>query len=103
LVDTITLIMVAIAVLAVAWLLATEWVPLGVSVSYFVNFIFILLVIGLVLGLFSLFIKAYPRILGWCLANKGTFLLIPAIIMLLGLNIWIGFNRCVWLGGNGLR
>ncbi|WP_299700389.1 efflux RND transporter permease subunit [uncultured Pontibacter sp.] len=87
-----SLITVAIAVLAVSWLLATEWVPLGVSVSYFVNFIFILLVIGLVLGLFSLFIRVYPRVLGWCLANKGTFLLIPAIIMLLGLNIWIGFN-----------
>lgn len=87
-----SLIMVAIAVLAVAWLLATEWVPLGVSVSYFVNFIFILLIIGLVLGLFSLFIRVYPRVLGWCLANKGTFLLIPAFIMLLGLNIWIGFS-----------
>ncbi|MBF8963818.1 efflux RND transporter permease subunit [Pontibacter sp. FD36] len=87
-----TLIMVGIAVLAVSWLLATEWVPLGVSVSYFVNFIFILLIIGLVLGLFSFFIRVYPRVLGWCLANKGTFLLIPAFIMLLGLNIWIGFN-----------
>lgn len=87
-----SLIMVAIAVLAVSWLLATEWVPLGVSVSYFVNFIFILLIIGLVLGLFSLFIKLYPRVLSWCLANKGTFLLIPALIMLLGLNIWVGFN-----------
>ncbi|GGG15313.1 efflux RND transporter permease subunit [Pontibacter amylolyticus] len=87
-----SLIMVAIAVLAVSWLLATEWVPLGVSVSYFVNFIFILLIIGLVLGMFSLFIKLYPRVLGWCLANKGTFLLIPALIMLLGLNIWVGFN-----------
>ncbi|PVY42257.1 efflux RND transporter permease subunit [Pontibacter virosus] len=87
-----SLVTVAIAVLAVSWLLATEWVPLGVSVSYFVNFIFILLVIGLVLGLFSLFIKVYPRVLAWCLANKGTFLLIPAFIMLLGLNIWVGFN-----------
>ncbi|PKV75188.1 efflux RND transporter permease subunit [Pontibacter ramchanderi] len=87
-----SLVMVGIAVLAVSWLLATEWVPLGVSVSYFVNFIFILLIIGLVLGFFSFFIRVYPRVLAWCLANKGTFLLIPAFIMLLGLNIWIGFN-----------
>ncbi|MDX5483069.1 MAG: efflux RND transporter permease subunit, partial [Hymenobacteraceae bacterium] len=86
------LIMVGIAVLAVSWLLATEWVPLGVSVSYFVNFLFILFIIGLVLGLFSLFIRVYPRVLGWCLANKGTFMLIPVFIMLLGLNIWVGFN-----------
>lgn len=83
---------VGIAVLAVSWLLATEWVPLGVSVSYFVNFIFILLIIGLVLGFFSFFIKVYPSVLRWCLASKGTFLLIPACIMLLGLNMWVGFN-----------
>ncbi|SIT77790.1 efflux RND transporter permease subunit [Pontibacter indicus] len=85
-------LLVGIVALAMSWLLATEWVPLGVSVSYFVNFIFILLVIGLSLGLFLFFIRVYPRVLGWCLANKGTFLLIPAFIMLLGLNIWIGFN-----------
>jgi Cu(I)/Ag(I) efflux system membrane protein CusA/SilA len=87
-----TPVMVAIAVLAVAWLLASQWMPLGVSVSLIVNFLFILLIIGLVLGTFSLFIKAYPRILLWCLGNKGAFLLIPGFIMLLGLNIWLGFN-----------
>ncbi|RDV16167.1 AcrB/AcrD/AcrF family protein [Pontibacter diazotrophicus] len=87
-----TAVMVGIAVLAVAWLLASQWMPLGVSVSLIVNFLFILLVIGLVLGTFSLFIKAYPRILLWCLDNKGAFLILPALVMLLGLNIWLGFN-----------
>ncbi|WP_018477619.1 efflux RND transporter permease subunit [Pontibacter roseus] len=87
-----TLVMVSVAVLAVSWWLASEWVPLGVSVSLFVNFLFILLVIGLFLGMFTLFIRVYPRVLNWCLANKGTFLLIPAFIMLLGLTIWVGFN-----------
>jgi Cu(I)/Ag(I) efflux system membrane protein CusA/SilA len=65
---------------------------LGVSASLFLNFLFILLLIGLVLGGFSLFIGAYPRILRWCLAHKGTFLLIPAFMVLLGLNAWLGFN-----------
>jgi Cu(I)/Ag(I) efflux system membrane protein CusA/SilA len=87
-----TPVMVAIAVLAVAWLLASQWMPLGVSVSLIVNFLFILLIIGLVLGTFSLFIRAYPRILLWCLNHKVAFLFIPAFIMLLGLNIWLGFN-----------
>ncbi|WP_266204862.1 efflux RND transporter permease subunit [Pontibacter kalidii] len=87
-----TPVMVGIAVLAVSWLLATQWMPLGAAVSLLVNFLFILLVIGLVLGLFALFIGAYPRILMWCLDNKGTFLLLPAFIMLIGLNVWLGFN-----------
>ncbi|OKL38756.1 efflux RND transporter permease subunit [Pontibacter flavimaris] len=87
-----TPVMVGIAVLAVSWLLATQWMPLGASVSLLTNFIFILLVIGLLLGAFALFIAAYPRILMWCLDHKSTFLLIPAFIMLLGLTIWVGFN-----------
>ncbi|AKD03955.1 efflux RND transporter permease subunit [Pontibacter korlensis] len=85
-------VMVAIAVLAVSWLLASYWMPLGASASLVLNFLFILLVIGLVLGTFALFIKAYPRILMWCLANKAKFLAIPALIMLIGLNVWLGFN-----------
>ncbi|MFT2008209.1 efflux RND transporter permease subunit [Pontibacter sp. 13R65] len=83
---------VAIAVLAVSWLLASQWLPLGVSVSLFVNFLFIVLVIGLILGAFQLFIHFYPRILLWCLHHKKTFLLIPSFIMLLGLLSWLGFN-----------
>ncbi|WP_299826550.1 efflux RND transporter permease subunit [uncultured Pontibacter sp.] len=96
-----TPVMVGIAVLAVSWLLASEWLPLGVSVSLVVNFLFILLVIGLVLGTFSLFIKAYPRILMWCLANKGKFMAIPVFIMLLGLLIWVGFNEVFGWVANG--
>ncbi|WP_276497207.1 efflux RND transporter permease subunit [Pontibacter litorisediminis] len=97
-----TLVMVSIAVLAVSWLLATQWMPLGASVSLLVNFLFILLVIGLVLGLFALFIGAYPRILMWCLNHKRTFLLIPAFIMLIGLNVWLGFNGVFGWVANGI-
>lgn len=88
--ETIT---VAISVAAVSWLLATTWLPLGVHNSIILNFIFILLIIGLVLGGFSIFIRFYPRILTWCLDNKVKFLLIPAFIMLLGLNIMLGFSK----------
>lgn len=88
--ETIT---VAISVAAVSWLLATTWLPLGVHNSIILNFIFILLIIGLVLGGFSIFIRFYPRILTWCLNNKVKFLLIPAFIMLLGLNIMLGFSK----------
>ena len=86
-------IVIAIVTAAVSWLLAAEWVPLGVMNSLFVNFIFVLLIIGIVLGIFKVFIRFYPQILSWCLENKKTFLLIPAVIILLGMNIWLGFDR----------
>ncbi len=87
------LMRVGVTVAAVAWLLATEWVPLGVSNSLLVNFLFIAVILGLVLGGFALFLRFYPRILLWCLDNKGIFLVVPIVIILLGANIWLGFDR----------
>jgi Cu(I)/Ag(I) efflux system membrane protein CusA/SilA len=84
---------IAIVAIAVSWLLATEWMPLGVSNSLLLNFIFIALILGLFLGGFQLFIKYYPVILNWCLDNKKKFLLLPVLIILLGVNIWLGFDK----------
>lgn len=84
---------VIIPLVAITILLSREWLPLGVEVSSFMNFLFVALIIGLTLGVFSLFIKAYPKILGWCLEHRLTFLLLPAFIILLGTTIWLGFDR----------
>lgn len=81
-----------IAVIAVTFLLAIEWRPLGFTQSLFVNFLFIGLAVGLVLGGFSLFLRYYGRILTWCLDHARAFLLIPFGLVLLGLNIWLGFS-----------
>ncbi|MEX0966601.1 MAG: efflux RND transporter permease subunit [Bacteroidia bacterium] len=88
--NTITISIVA---LAVAWLLAKEWMPLGVANSLLLNILFIALLIGVVLGGFKLFILYYSKILQWCLENKIIFLLLPVLIILLGLNIWLGFDK----------
>lgn len=74
-------------------LLSREWLPLGVGVNGFTNFIFVALVIGLTLGVFSLFIRAYPILLKWCLENRKAFLIIPTLIILLGVTIWLGFDK----------
>ncbi len=84
---------VAISVVAIAFLLAYEWRPLGLGQSAVVNFIFIGLVIGLVLGLFSLFIRFYGSMLRWCLENARLFLILPVFVIFLGLNIWLGFGK----------
>ncbi|WP_143960581.1 efflux RND transporter permease subunit [Litoribacter populi] len=88
--DTIT---IGVVVIAVSFLLAFEWRPLGLTQSVLVNFLFIILVIGLVLGTFRIFIRFYKDLLEWCLANKRLFLTLPLIIMLLALMIWLGFTR----------
>ncbi|MBT0810769.1 efflux RND transporter permease subunit [Litoribacter ruber] len=86
--DAIT---ITIVVIAVSFLLALEWRPLGLSQSALVNFIFIIAVIGLILGLFRIFIRFYKSILIWCLEYKKTFMALPLTIMLLALLIWMGF------------
>ncbi len=84
---------VAIALVAVTLLLSREWLPLGVEVSGFVNFIFVALIIGFTLCFFLVFIRFYPALLAWCLQNRVKFLMIPATIVLLGTTIWLGFDR----------
>lgn len=85
--------MIGFTAVAVAWLLASEWMPLGVSNSLLINFLFIAFILVLFLGAFALFLRFYPRILMWCLNNKGLFLIAPVVIILLGANIWIGFDK----------
>lgn len=88
-----SLLIISVTLVAVSWLLTTLWMPLGVSVSTFLNFVCIALLLALVLGGFSGFIRIYPRILTWCLANKRTFFIFPSFIILLGLMVWLGFAR----------
>ena len=87
------LITIGVIVFSVSWLLAVEWMPLGVKNSLFINLLFILFIIFLVLGTFKIFLRIYPGILHWCLENKKTFFIIPAFIFILGLTIWLGFNK----------
>ena len=59
-----------ISVLAIVFLLAEYWRPLGVDRNIFWNLIFVgILCFGL-LGVFTLFRKNYSRILQWALDNK---------------------------------
>lgn len=88
-----SLITIAIVTIAVSWLLAQQWMPLGVTNSLLLNFLFIILIIAVVLSVFKIFIHYYPTLLSWCLEHKKAFLLLPVIIILLGVNIWLGFDR----------
>lgn len=88
-----TVMTTIIVALAVSWVLAREWMPLGVANSMIVNFIFITFVIAIILGGFKIFLLLYPKILKWCLENKKAFLTIPVLIIILGITIWLGFGK----------
>ncbi|MEQ8554091.1 MAG: efflux RND transporter permease subunit [Cyclobacteriaceae bacterium] len=81
-----------IVVIGVVWLLAKYWLPLGASKSLLLNVVFVTMLVGLILGAFSLLEHFYKPILKWCLDHKGTFLTIPSFLILLGATTWIGFN-----------
>ena len=78
------LINIIISVSAIVFLLAEYWRPLGIDKSIFWNLIFVSVICFGLLGVFSLFIKYYTRILRWCLDNKLLFLSVPTAIVIAG-------------------
>ena len=61
--------------LVVAWLLAQIWMPLGVTKSLIVNFLFVSIIIGSLIGLFYVVIHFYEQILRFLIRIKYLFLL----------------------------
>ncbi len=82
----------AAALIAVVLILARVWEPLGPERGIIRNIIFLVILIGGLLGLFGLLLRFYRRLLGWCLAHKAIFLSMPAFLVLLGLVVWLGFG-----------
>ncbi|RZW39885.1 MAG: efflux RND transporter permease subunit, partial [Flavobacteriaceae bacterium] len=78
------LVNIIISASAIIFLLAEYWRPLGVDKSIFWNLIFVSVICFGLLGVFSLFIKFYTRILRWCLENKLLFLSVPTAIVIAG-------------------
>ena len=76
-----------IAALAIVFLLAEYWRPLGVDKNFFWNLIFVSIISFGLLGGFTLFRKYYTPMLQWALANKLLFLSIPTIIIISGIAI----------------
>jgi Cu(I)/Ag(I) efflux system membrane protein CusA/SilA len=78
---------IIIAALAIVFLLASYWRPLGVGKSIFWNLIFVSVICFGLLGIFAIFRGYYTRILKWCLANKILFLSLPIAIIIAGIFI----------------
>ncbi len=84
---------IAITFLIVVYFLTIEWMPLGASNTTFVNFLFVVIIISVVLGFLMTIVHFYTKILAWCLDNKWKFLAIPIFVIFIGMSIWLGFGK----------
>jgi Cu(I)/Ag(I) efflux system membrane protein CusA/SilA len=84
---------IVITLLLAVYFLTRAWMPLGAVDSLLVNYLFVSLIISVILGVLMGIIRVYPKILGWCLANKWKFLNIPIVLIAFGILIWQGFDR----------
>ncbi len=81
-----------IAVIVVLVILTKYWYPIGMEKGFILNFLFVGVLIGSVLFLFSLFLRNYSRLLRWTLANRKIFFSLVGFIILFGVISWTGFK-----------
>jgi len=79
-------------VLDIVVLLAITWTPLGQEYSLASNVIFVGILVGFILWGIQSFSSHYPAILSWMLANRRLALTFPTILLVFGLNAWLGFD-----------
>ncbi len=89
----INIINIIITVVVVVFFLTKAWMPLGAQNSFFVNFLFVIVLVAIILGALSLVVIFYSRILKWSLSNKWKFLILPILIVIFGITSWIGFDN----------
>ena len=94
---------IALTLFLVLYFLAMEWMPLGAGNSLFVNILFAVVLVALVLGILMTIVHYYRPILRWSLANKWKFLAVPIIIVLLGVIIWQGTDRVFGFMPEGVK
>jgi Cu(I)/Ag(I) efflux system membrane protein CusA/SilA len=84
----------ALAVIVVTYILAENWLPLGPEKGMVRNLLFVAILMGGLLGFFTLFERyLYEPLLRWCLGHKLLFLPIPLTVVLLGACAWLGFDK----------
>ncbi len=87
----------------VVYYLTFLWMPMGAENGFFVNLLFVASIIAFVLTSLMTVIYFYKRILIWALNNKLKFLSIPALFILLGVTMWIGFTNVFGFVDRGFK
>ncbi len=94
---------IALTLLVVLYFLSIVWMPLGAQRSLFLNILFVVSIVVVVLGILMSIVRYYKPILRWCLDNKWKFLGIPIGIVLLGIIIWQGMDKVFGFLPEGVR
>ncbi|GAB4324373.1 MAG: efflux RND transporter permease subunit [Bacteroidales bacterium] len=87
------LINILLTLSVVVYFLAKVWMPLGAQNSFVANFLFVIVVVGVILGFLMTIVHFYKPILQWCLTHKWQFLSIPIVVVLFGIMVWQGFGK----------
>lgn len=80
------------AALAVMTLLAAHWLPLGAGERFGFNLLFVLIVVGTLMGFFALYQRYYGPMLAWCMEHKAATLAGPLAVIAFGAVAWLGFH-----------
>ena len=84
---------VALTLFVALYYLTVEWLPLGTQQSTGLNFVFVFLAIGSILGVLWLLVIYYEQILRWALTHRWKFMSIPIITMIFGMLVWLGMDK----------
>jgi Cu(I)/Ag(I) efflux system membrane protein CusA/SilA len=95
--------MTVVLAVAVAVFLALDWLPLGLEKGRALNAVFVVGLIGLLLGLFQVFRRTYVPLLAVFLRHKVLFLIIPGLLTFFGGLVWLGAAPFLSALPEGLR
>jgi Cu(I)/Ag(I) efflux system membrane protein CusA/SilA len=84
---------IVITATAIIYFLTRAWLPLGAQNNMFANFLFVVVIVAVVLGVLSMVVVFYPKLLAWALNNKWKFLIAPILIVVFGITAWQGFDK----------
>ncbi|MEN6308819.1 MAG: efflux RND transporter permease subunit [Anaerohalosphaeraceae bacterium] len=82
---------VLIAILLV--LLTDDWMPIGPDNGMLLNLLWVVVIVGVLIGSFVLIIRFYGQMLGWCLRHKLLFLSLPTFMVVGGFIVWGNLGR----------
>ncbi|KAA6343977.1 Cation efflux system protein CusA [termite gut metagenome] len=94
---------IGLVLLIATYYLTTEWLPMGTQKGLPVNLIFVMVCIAGILAILWTLVIYYERILRWCLANRWKFMLLPFVTVLLGIIIWLGFDKTFGFVAKGVE
>jgi len=99
----VNLINILIVSLVVVYFLSYEWLPMGAHNSLLINFLFVIGIVIIILTPLILITHFYERILNWCLKNRLKFFMLPIFTVVLGIVIWLGFNKSFGFISTGIE